>query len=151
MRSIPIYCPRPVGILKADSSRCRAVLYEPLPLPVLKSPIWRVRTISATHAFRVAKTESSMVIGNSTTSPFISLSRKGGLDFAFNPSAVDRVLRQDEEQFVSRPNGLLYRRTYFVPDTHMFWSKPTIDTIVLHIRVQSCSELRILFRVANEA
>lgn len=72
-------------------------------------------------------------------------------DFVFDPATRVGMFRDDEQELVAIPNGLVDRIEDLRTNREIVWRKPAADALVLQVCVQPISKLLVLRRVTDEA
>ena len=70
--------------------------------------------------------------------------------FIGHPTAINRVLRQDQQQFIVQSDRLINTMFDFIPDVHIFWREPAAHAFLLQVIVQPSGKQLILARIADE-
>src|SRR3981189_2160717 len=73
------------------------------------------------------------------------------LDFIGDPIASNRMLREDQQEFVIQTDRLFNARPDFIPNLQVFRGKPATDTFTLEISIEAFCEGLILAGVTDKA
>src|SRR6266446_2847332 len=76
---------------------------------------------------------------------------EGGFHLELDPRTVDGMLREYQQQFVMRSDGLVNAISDLVAGFQVLWRKPAAYSFALQIGIQPFDKLLIFARIANKA
>src|SRR6266568_1256112 len=76
---------------------------------------------------------------------------KGSHNLAFHPLAIDRVLREDNQELIMQADRLVNAMPKLLPDPQIFRGVPASHAFGLQVGIEEFDKFLVLARVANEA